>query len=157
MAVNAVAPWEGELIWKGEVNEYNKWKSIDFTLKYTNSQMEEEYMTFNAFGKDKVNQILSYPEGTMLKVVWWPKSNASKSGDRWFTRNNVLNVGLANSEAKSADTKIKAPSYTDQGTQLPSGYAPMPIQGPKASYPQPVPPMPQEDRSYTPNEEDLPF
>ena len=155
MAINAVAPWEGELIWKGEVNQYNNWKSIDFTLKYTNSQMEDEYITFNAFGEDKVNKILSYPEGTMLKIVWWPKSNASKSGDRWFVKNNVISIGLAQPEVKSADTKIKAPTYPQQGTQMPGGgYAPMPQ---AHSYPQPQPPLPESDPNYMPDSSDLPF
>ena len=123
MPINAVAPWEGELIWKGEVNQYNGWKSIDFTLKYTNSKMDEEHITFNAFGEDMVNKVLSFPEGTMLKVVWWPKASESKSTGKWYPKLQAYSVGLANPEVKSADTKITAPSYPGQGTQLPKSEA----------------------------------
>ena len=147
MAINAVAPWEGELIWKGEVNQYNNWKSIDFTLKYTNSKMEDEFITFNAFGEDKVNQILSFREGTRLKVVWWPKSNSSKSGDKWYSRNNAISIGLANPEAKAADTKVTAPSFPQQGTQLPKSEA----------WKNPYQAMPQQEEDMPDDDSNLPF
>ena len=151
MALNAVAPWEGELIWKGEVNENGKWKSIDFTLKYTNSKMEEEYITFNAFGEDKVNQVLSYADGTMLRVVWWPKANEAKSSGKWYSRNNAISIGLATSEVKSADTKVKAPNFSGNGTTMPLGPS-----GP--SFPDYNKPSEPWKNEYTPiaSEEDLP-
>ena len=75
MATNAVAPWEGALEWVGEPNEGKtqagkEWKSVDFTLKYTDGQMNEKFITFSAFGVERVDKLLSLPIGTMLKVVW---------------------------------------------------------------------------------------
>lgn len=147
MAINAVAPWEGELIWRGEVNEYNNWKSIDFTLKYTNSKMEEEHITFNAFGEDMVNKVLSFPEGTMLKVVWWPKSNEAKSTGKWYPKLQAYSIGLANTEAKSAGTKIAAPSFPQQGTQLPKSEA----------WKNPYQAMPQQEEDMPDDDSNLPF
>ena len=118
MAINAVAPWEGELTWKGEVNKGKtasgaEWKSMEFTLKYEDSHMDEKYMTFSVFGVGKVNQLSEYPIGTQLKVLWWPASNQGKNG-KWYPKNDAISIFLADSPAKSADTKITTPSFPQQ-------------------------------------------
>ena len=116
--------------------------------------MEDQYLALSAFGVDKVDFILSCTHGTPLRVTWWPKSTLSKNGDRWWLKNEVLHIGKGE-QVKPADTKITAPSYPSQGTQLPGApYAPIPQQEP---YPQPVPPLPHAEPNYTPNNDDLPF
>lgn len=137
MAINAVAPWEGELVWIGEVNRGKtnsgaEWKSVDFTLKYTDQQMNEKFITFSLFGAAKVSSF-SYPLGTWLKVVWWPESTQAKNG-KYYPKNSVIAYYKIDAPAKSADTKITAPNY-----------------------PEPQPSLPAEDRTYQPDGSDLPF
>ena len=117
MAINAVAPWEGELVWIGEVNRGKtnsgaEWKSVDFTLKYTDHQMNEKYITFSLFGAAKVSSF-SYPLGTWLKVVWWPESTQAKNG-KYYSKNSVIAYYKIDAPAKSADTKITAPNFPEQ-------------------------------------------
>ena len=139
MAVNAVAPWEGELVWvgdvvKGESRNGNVWKSVEFTLKYQDSQMNEKFITFSIFGKEKVEYITTLELGVMLRVTWWPESNQGKNG-RYYSKNSVINVGRAQEQPKSAETKITAPNY-----------------------PQPQPPLPTNpDNDDLPDDEGLPF
>ena len=136
--INAVAPWEGELVWIGEPNVWTTntgktWESVDFTLKYKDSQMNEKHITFSVFGEGKVNTLLGYQIGTYLRVLWWPEANQGKNG-KYYSKNNVINIYLIEHPAKTADTKITAPYY-----------------------PQPQPPIPEEDRGYEPDSGDLPF
>ena len=138
MTTNAVAPWEGELVWVGEPNvgttsTGKKWKSVEFTLKYQDSQMNEKFITFSAFGEGKVNILLDYKIGSQIRVAWWPESNQGKNG-RYYSKNSVLSTSLLGGAAVSADTKITAPSF-----------------------PEPQPPLPAEDRTYQPDGSDLPF
>ena len=116
MAINAVAPWQGTLEWVGEVRSgqgtKGTWKSVDFCLKYTDHQMAEKYIVFSAFGEDKVDKLLSLAIGTELKVVWWPEANQSRNG-MYYGKNSVLSIGLAQPEAKSADTKIRRPDFPE--------------------------------------------
>ena len=152
MAVNAVAPWEGALDWIGEVKsgqtQKGTWKSVDFALKYQDHQMNEKTIVFSAFGEDKVDKLLATPYGTMLKVVWWPEATQGRNSGVWYGKNSAISIGSAQSEAKSADTKITAPSYPAQGTQMPNpGYR---------TIPQPVPPLPPMP-DYNPDPDNLPF
>ena len=154
MATNAISPWEGTLEWVGEVKsgqgQKGTWKSVDFCLKYTDHQMNEKFIVFSAFGEDKVDKILSFEHGTALKVVWWPDANQARNGV-YYAKNSVISIGLAQTEAKSADTKIKVPDFPQQPA---NGYAPMPQ---ARSYPQPHPPLPESDTNYQADENDLPF
>lgn len=154
MAENAVAPWVGALEWVGEPNEgqgqNGQWKSVDFALKYTDHQMNEKSIAFSAFGVDLVDKLLSLPIGTMLKVVWWPEANWSQKTGKYYPKNQVISIGLAKGEAKSADTKITAPTFQQQGTQLPgnAGYA---------QVPSPQPPLPTYNGPVDVPLDDLPF
>ena len=145
MAINAVAPWQGTLEWGGEVRSgqgtKGTWKSVDFCLKYTDHQMAEKYIVFSAFGEDKVDKLLSLAIGTELKVVWWPEANQSRNG-MYYGKNSVLSIGLAQPEAKSADTKIRRPDFPQQSS------GPIPV---------PVPPLPEYDGPAEPDSQDLPF
>ena len=138
MAINAVAPWEGELIWIGEVNRGKtnsgaEWKSVEFALKYEDSQMNEKEIVFSLFGAGKVSSFSEYKVGDWLKVVWWPECNQGKNG-KYYSKNNVLAVYKIDAPAKSAETKITAPSY-----------------------PTPQPPLPQGDPYFSPKDDDMPF
>lgn len=155
MAVNAVAPWEGVLDWVGEPNEgegkNGKWKSVDFVLKYQDHQMNEKFITFSAFGVDKVDKLLAIPKGTAIKVVWWPDANHVERTGKWYPKNTAISIGLANPEAKSARTDIRVPNFLPQGTQIPgagSGYK---------SIPTPQPPLPEYDGPADVDASDLPF
>ena len=78
MVVNAIAPWEGMLVWVGTPNggfsqqTGQEWKSVDFALKYIDMRLQENHIVFSAFGIEKVNRILSTPLGTLLRVTFQP-------------------------------------------------------------------------------------
>ena len=154
MAINAVAPWEGALEWVGEPNEGKTqagkdWKSVDFTLKYTDSQMNEKFITFSAFGVERVDKLLSLPIGTMLKVIWWPESNQARSTGKYYPKLNVISIGLVKPEAKPAETNVRRPDYPQQGTSVPgTAYAQVPT---------PQPPLPAYDGPADVPSDDLPF
>ena len=184
MPVNAVAPWEGELEWVGEPNSGQspatgqEWKSVDFTVKYQDHQMNERHMTFSAFGVERVNKLLSIPYGTKLKIVWWPDCNQSKNSDRWFPKNSVLQISVikpeqAQAPAQQPQQRITAAqtmyerlgmtptpaggyAYPQQGTQTPGAYQPQqpqqPTYPPIAPPPTMEPPIPAKDGA-----DDLPF
>ena len=132
MAINAVAPWEGELVWVGEPNSGKtqngrEWKSVDFTLKYQDSQMNEKYITFNAFGEDKVDKLTSLPEGTMLKVVWWPNANMARSSGKWYPQLQAISIGLAQAQ-QPATERVAAPNFPPNPVQQQPGQQ-VPITG----------------------------
>lgn len=111
MAKNAVSPWEGTLVWVGEVKEGTGrnglvWKSVDFTLRYYDQRMNEKNITFNLFGADRVERLLATPIGTNLTVTWWPESSAGKDG-RYWPKNTVLAFGLAQTEEKAAEAPAR--------------------------------------------------
>lgn len=114
MAENAVAPWVGTLSWVGEPmggtsRSGNTWKSVDFTLCYQDTHMKDKYITFSAFGEDRVDKILSFPLGTVLRVSWWPESVQSRDGDRWFSKNSVLSVSEASAPSPRERNKPETP------------------------------------------------
>ena len=154
MATNAVAPWEGALEWVGEPNEGRtqagkEWKSVDFTLKYKDGQMNEKFITFSAFGVERVDKLLSLPIGTMLKVVWWPESNQARTTGKYYPKLNVISIGLVKPEAKAVDTNVRRPDYPQQGTYVPgTAYAQVPT---------PQPPLPAYDDPVDIPSDDLPF
>ena len=154
MAINAVAPWEGVLEWVGEPNEGKtqagkEWKSVDFTLKYTDSQMNEKFITFSAFGVERVDKLLSLPIGTMLKVVWWPESNQARSTGKYYSKLSVISIGLVKPEPKAADTNVRRPDFPQHGTSVPgTAYAQVPT---------PQPPLPAYDGPADVDDQDLPF
>lgn len=132
MPVNAVAPWEGELVWVGEPNSGKtqngkEWMSVDFTLKYQDSQMNEKHITFNVFGADKVEKLLKMPEGTMLKVVWWPDANEARNG-KWYPKLSAISIGLAQTQKQPATEKVAAPYFPPNPVQQQFGQQ-VPITG----------------------------
>ena len=114
MAINAVSAWEGTLEWLGEPNSGktqngNDWMSVDFTLKYQDSQMNDKEILFSAFGVDRVNKLMSIPKGTTLRVVWWPDCNQARNSDRRFAKNSVINISIVQPQPGTQPAPQPAP------------------------------------------------
>lgn len=148
MVVNAVAPWEGQLVWVGTPNggvsqNGQEWRSVEFTLKYQDMRLQEKHIVFSAFGTDIVNRILSTPLGTNVRVTWSPDARQGQDG-RWWGKFQAFGFTAVQQAAPVQQTQQpqfqqQAPQqYPPQGTQMP---APAPAyQQPVQQYaPQPAP------------------
>jgi len=157
MAVNAVAPWEGTLEWIGEVREGNTkignpYKSVEFAVKYRDSQMEDRVMVFSMFDVDKVNTLLSLPIGTEIKVHWRPDANWSSSTGKYYPKNNVSYFEVKGTKATSATPRITAPNYPEPPQNMRA------YDRPNSAYArQPQPPLPTYDGPTDAPSDDLPF
>ena len=137
MVVNAVAPWEGQLIWVGTPNggvsqNGQEWKSVEFTLKYQDMRLQEKHIVFSAFGLDIVNRILSTPLGTNVRVTWSPDARQGQDG-RWWGKFSVFGFTAVQPTAMAPQPQAPtyqqpapqyaqpapAPQYPPQGTQMP--------------------------------------
>ena len=119
--LNAVSPWMGRIVWIGEprtgkTKKGNEWKSVDFTLKYTDVQGQEQNITFSLFGAEKVDTIQEAGIGAMVKVLWRPDSHEYKG--KWYSKfdaYDVTVVGEKKEEPKQATVlPPSAPAYTPQ-------------------------------------------
>lgn len=166
MAINAVAAWEGTLEWVGEPNggkthQGNDWMSVEFTLKYQDSQMNDKEILFSAFGVDRVNKLMSIPKGTTLRVVWWPECNQAKNSDRRFAKNSVINISIVQPQSGIQHAPQPAPQQPITAAQAMYdrlGMTPTPNGG--YAYPQqPTPPQmqPPMPMAQPQAQEDLPF
>ena len=78
MHINMVAPYQGliEEVCEprgGVAQSTGKaWKTVQFTLKYLDHQMQEQLITFDLSGPEKVDQLMSLPIGTEIRVAWRP-------------------------------------------------------------------------------------
>ena len=168
MVVNAVSPWEGQLVWvgtpSGGISQQNgqEWKSVEFTLKFTDTKLQESYITFNAFGLDRVAKLQSLPIGTRLRVTWYPESRRStgNGGDeRWWSKNQVFGITEIREAQTAPAPQPQAPQYgqqyPQQGTAMPQApaYAPQPVQSAQI--------FPQKPQSFVQQtigpDEDIPF
>ena len=116
MVVNAIAPWEGKLIWVGTPNggfsqNGEEWKSVEFVLAYTDSKLQERHIYLNAFGTEKVNRLLSTPVGTMLRVTFQP--TAREYNGKWYGKNEVFGINVLQQQAPAQ------PQFAPQGTAMP--------------------------------------
>lgn len=130
MVVNAVAPWEGQLIWVGTPNggvsqNGQEWKSVEFTLKYQDMRLQEKHIVFSAFGLDIVNRILSTPLGTNVRVTWSPDARQGQDG-RWWGKFSVFGFTAVQPTAPAPQPQPQAPAYqqpapqyAQPGTQMP--------------------------------------
>ena len=147
MLVNAVAPFEGELHWVGTPREGNSqttgepWKMVDFTIKYQNSQMQEQFITFSLSGVERVNRLLSLPPGQKMRVNWFPEARSFTDPNtgvtRWFPTMKALGIVTPQTQAQqpvqqAPQQQISQPAYA----QPQGGYAQPPQQ--------PVQPAPQQ-------------
>ena len=157
LVVNAVAPWVGYLQWVGNIREgqgkNGPYAFADFTLKYSNSKLEEKYITFTVSNVEQVEFLKGLDLGTALRVSWFPDTSEFSRGDdtRWYPSLRAYNIGLAKvtEPAKPAQPSQPAPAPVKHAAPKPqSGYAPVP-----------VPPLPPEDTTYDPtdDEDGLPF
>lgn len=155
MVVNAIAPWEGKLIWVGTPNGgYNQnneeWKSVEFALTYTDGKLQERHILFSAFGVDKVNRILSSPIGTQMRVTFSP--TAREYNGKWYGKNDVFGISVIQPQAPQAPQYAPQPQFPQQGTG-------MPPQAPAYPPTQPTYQQPQfQPAQQAPGlEEDIPF
>lgn len=145
MVVNAIAPFEGKLIWVGTPNGGNtqsgeEWKSVEFVISYTDGKLQERSIFLNAFGVDRVNRILNTPLGTMLRVTFQP--TARQYNEKWYGKNEVFGIAVVNQQPEQAPAPQYAPqpTYPAQGTQMPPqtpAYQPPVYQQPAQPAPQP--------------------
>lgn len=94
---NTITPWVGKLVWvdtprSGKNKNGNEWKSVDFTISYTNDQGVSFYATFNAFGEQKVDKILATPLWSTVKLMWRP--NAHEYNNRWYPKLEVYDYAV---------------------------------------------------------------
>ena len=166
MVVNAVAPWEGQLIWVGTPNggfsqtNGQEWKSVEFAVKYTDMRLQEKHIVFSAFGLEIVNRILSTPIGTTVRVTWSPDARSVQQQDgsvKWYGKLSAFGVTAVQQTADQPATQ-PAQQYAPQ-PPFPQQAAPAPQQAPaypaQPAYPQPQyaitpqavpqPPVPDDD------------
>ena len=113
MKINKVAPYEGELIWLGEMRsgksqKGNEWQSVDFTIRYSDGE-KDKHMTFNAFGAEKVGQLMSTPMNSRIRVTWYPDSR--EYNGKWWIKNSVI-------EIESVEEKKETGTILPNGAQL---------------------------------------
>ena len=164
MVVNAIAPWEGKLVWVGTPNggftqSGEEWRSVDFVISYTDGKMQERNICLNAFGKDKVDKIMATPLGTTIRVVFQP--TARQYNDKWYGKNEVF--GITVQQAQPAQQPAPQAYQQPQGYYPPQQPTQMPPQAPVYQQPAPQTPPPPQNPLFqqTPPplgpEEDIPF
>lgn len=165
MVTNSISPFEGALVWVGTPSGGTSqttgqpWKVVDFVIKYTNHQMQEQYMLLNASGVDRVDKLLTIPLGTILRVDF--SINARKSDyngqERWWGSLTVFRITPVTPEAQQVPAQPQTQQPVQQGLNFPvypqQGTA-MPQQAPV--YQQPVQ-QPQAPMIVAPPTDDLPF
>lgn len=134
LVYNAVAPWKGYLHWLGNIREGtsksgNEYAFADFTLRYTDSKMQEKYITFSAGNVDIVKLLKGAGIGTPLKVQWVPDTKEDPQRDRWFPSFVAYNVSVIRNEGPQklaepapAEQKLRhegIPAQTDDDSDLP--------------------------------------
>lgn len=121
MKVNKIAPFEGELVWLGEMRQGvsqkgREWQSIDFVIKYNDGKYERQ-LNIQAFGAEKVGLLMSTPIGTRLRVEWEPDSH--EYNGRWYTKASALDIKVVEQEEQEAPKKETSlppgsPAYNPQ-------------------------------------------
>ena len=105
MKVNKVSPWEGELVWvdnprSGKTKKGTDWKSVDFTLKFKDDQGNERHITFNTFGPERVDKVLSAPLGSKLRVAWKPESR--EYNGKWWQKLDAYDITVIEADKVDA-------------------------------------------------------
>lgn len=120
MNINMVAPYQGLLYWVGQPasgvsqNSGETWKSLDFTIKYLDSQMREQFIVFSAFGTEIVDRILATPLGTEVRVSWRPSSRSwtdQQNQTRWFPQFSAFGFVLVPNEQAQAPAPAQQAQY----------------------------------------------
>ena len=132
--LNAVSPWMGRIVWVGEPRtgkskKGNEWKSVDFTLIYTDVQGQEQNITFSMFGSEKVEAIQKAGVGAMVKVLWRPDSH--EYNGKWYSKFDAYDVTVM--EEKKEEPKRatifppSAPAYEPKPEEEKSGDVDLPF------------------------------
>lgn len=124
--INTVSTWEGRLVWvgtprSGKSKSGREWKSVDFTLKYKDSQDQDRHITLNAFGVDRVDKILSAQIDTKVRVEWRPDSH--EFNGKWYSKLEAYDVVVLDAEKeepKRTELPKEAPLFK-QGTEEETG------------------------------------
>ena len=121
MKINKVAPYEGELIWLGEMRsgksqKGNEWQSVDFTIRYSDGE-KDRHMTFNAFGAEKVGQLMALPLNSRIRVTWYPDSR--EYNGKWWIKNSVIEIESVE-EKKATGTILPNGAQLHPRTQAPT-------------------------------------
>lgn len=127
--INMVAPYQGVLEWvgrpKGGTSQSgNEWKSVNFTIKYLDSQMREQHVTFTLTGAEKVDRLLALPMGSEIKVLWRPTSNKYTDGngvEQWFPQLSAFSVA---SLRKAVEEDLPVATETDRPQRTPQAQRP---------------------------------
>ena len=122
MKINKVAPYEGELIWLGEMRsgksqKGNEWQSVDFTIRYSDGE-KDRYMTFNAFGAEKVGQLMETPMNSRIRVAWHPDSR--EYNGKWWIKNSVIDIELVEEKKETTGTLLPGGAKLHPRTQAPT-------------------------------------
>lgn len=122
MKTNKVAPYEGKLIWLGEMRQGTSqrgtdWQSIDFVIEYPDGQRNKNIL-FNAFGAEKVGLLMATAIGTKLLVEWEPE--ARESNGKWWGKNAALDIKVADATPETAKQPLPDGAVIHPGTGAPT-------------------------------------
>ena len=131
MKINKVAPYEGELIWLGEMRsgksqKGNEWQSIDFTIRYSDGE-KDRHMTFNAFGAEKVGQLMTLPMNSRIRVTWMPDSR--EYNGKWWIKNSAIEIEQVEDKKELTGTLLPDGAELHPGTQAPTFPNTKPVSG----------------------------
>lgn len=172
MTVNAVAPYQGILHWVGQPAQGvsqatgQPWKSVQFVVKYIDSQMKEQFIVFDLTGVELVDRLLATPAGTEIRVSWRPSARQwtdQQGQTKWFAQYSAFGFVVVPQEQQQAPMPQPAPQpyggYPQQPVYQQARPAPAPVQ---SAYQQAPPMQPQAPSApapapAAPQNDDLPF
>lgn len=123
MKINKIAPYEGELVWLGEMRKGvsqkgKEWQSIDFVIKYNDGKYDK-HLNIQAFGAEKVGLLMSTPIGSTLRVEWEPDSH--EYNGKWYTKASAIEVSvLEKQEPEQTGTLLPDGAVMHPRTQAPT-------------------------------------
>lgn len=125
MKINKIAPFEGELVWLGEMRQGRTqrgkdWQSIDFVIKYSDGQYEHQ-LCFNAFGSEKVALLMAAPMGSRLRVEWEPESH--EYNGKWYTKASAIEIKVVDQQ-EPEEPKQEAPKQAPAAQPSAPAYTP---------------------------------
>lgn len=124
MKINTIAPFEGELVWLGEMRQGvsqkgKEWQAIDFVIKYKDGKYDSR-LQLQAFGAEKVGLIMAAGIGSTIRVEWLPSSR--EYNGRWYTNLEAKEVSVVDEQKPAKKTAERMPdgAVIHPGTQAPT-------------------------------------
>lgn len=124
MKTNTIAPFEGELVWLGQMRQGvsqkgKEWQSIEFVIKYKDGKYPNQ-LCIQAFGAEKVGLLMSTEIGKTLRVEWTPTSR--EYNGRWYTNAEANEISVVDGQepAKTPTTKVPDGAVIHPRTQAPT-------------------------------------